>query len=1318
MTESSIRSKKLFKYLSRFLTVLLLLALLLLGTFWYLASSNHEMVREKVADLLEEKLGTPAQISHYSISNTDHFPFLSVQINDLHIEGTDFPKHQRELLKIDKLAFLFHPFDVLRKKYTINKVEADGLTLQIYTDSLGRKNTNTLSSLFSKEPKGKGKPSLDIDQLILRNAQFDLTNDQFHKQHRFTIQEGVLRFADQDALMQIQLEAECLFEGLLFKEEKGAFLKNQSLSIKSDIEVDQENGAVRFLPSQLGIEEEEIQMQGQLTLADTNHLHLEFKTEGLLLDKARPLLNEGVNKVLRDIHLDQPVAAHFVLDGPMIPGTLMPATFDFSALDARLDFREHHLYDVELKGHFENNCLSIDRDEAKNGCLEIEKMSGRYGGDIPFELSALVRNLEDAEYLKLKAKASTPLSKMMRFFSDLPDLQLKEGRLATQLNFEGNPVSFLENRVGKEDHQLDGSLELINAGLSFTDQLSIQAINGRFYFDQKDVRLDQLQIEVNDLEARLNGQVKNAVQKFIGNPARLAADLQLFVKEINVDELLSNPAQTELTDSSTTILLSEQLNSLTTELNKRLDLRIGIQSDTVIYKGFKASDLDLLFEVAGDCGRGSVLGENSCLRISRLKAKVLDGIPIDVSFSLNQLDNPVLEIQVEGELPLQNVQAYFPVEEVNIESGDATLQLQAAAPLDDFSNWDKLLNQLNYNGSLILKNISGEHLPSQQKINGLNGQLQFDKEDIRIDALTFDYAEYSPKLSGNIKHYLAAWMEEEGIPETELVLNLPLVDLSSLPMEEHKDGIPRSYLPSDLLALFDQAFNYFQGQLTLSIDELIIPDYKMEDCSAILGLSTLTQSDKTIKTVEMNQFQARLWGNTSLKGELKVPDLSDPELIADLRVQIPITELGRMVTSRWLRFKDGFADLDFHYQTKIRDTLDAINYLLNADMDGSLTFISAEIDYTAREFMFNNINGTIDFNEEVLSTRGTDFVLNNNPAQVSGSCFDYLDFFILPDRKIKFELELDVPVFDFDYFRTPKDLGLSAYTSNLEPGSDKFEKLLNSGTMELTTKIQHLIYRNFQPKNVEGKIQLSADRVGLKDLRMSLAEGSFAIDGEISEIARHAPKANVTAKFTENNVSQVFFNFDNFGQEDMTHENIEGFFSADINFQSSLNDDYKVTPASISGTMDLSIYEGSLINLPAFKRLSGILFKKRRMDNISFDTLQTTTHLNGLDLLVDYFYIHSTSMDFGVEGRYSFGQGDRTYMLFEVPTGNIFKHYVPKEELSNQKKRRKGFPILIEAKDKKGKLKFKVRLFKKRRKLKEVLKRKDRKALAKSLKER
>jgi len=1307
ITESSFRLKKLFKYLSRFLIFLLLLTVLLFAVCWYLASSNHEMVREKVAELLEEKLGTPAQFSHYSISNTAHFPFLSVQVNDLHIEGADFSQHQKELLQIDQLSFLFHPFDLLQKKYTINKVQADGLTLQIYTDSLGLKNTRSLFASSSEKTSTSRQSALEIDQLLLKNARFDLTNDQKQKHHRFTIQEGVLKFSDQKDLLEIKMDVQCLFDGLLFKKEKGAFLDQQQLAINSHIEIDKKKRQFRFLPSQLHTGKDEIQVEGQLTLADTNYLHLEFKTEGLLLDRARPLLNAGINKTLKEIHVDQPVKAHFVLDGPMISGKPISAALDFSAEDAQLDFQRHHIKGAGFTGRFENNCVKNKQDGSEEGCLYITQMSGRYGGDIPFDLSATIKNLDNAEYVKLKAIAQSPFPVMKRFFGDLPELELVKGALVGTLDFEGNPVSYLWNCETCNDHQLNGSIKLIDAEMTYTDQIDIKSVNGEFLFDQRNAQVNQLQLQLNDLQTRLNGNLKNAVQKFIGNPVRLAADLELQVDELDIDSLFASFPKSNTTQSATPIPLSDQLNKITTELNKRLDLRLGIQSDTITFKGYQASNLDLRFEVAGACHRGNVLGENSCLRISRLKAEVMDGIPIDLSFSLNEEDNPVLEVQAEGELPLNKIQSYFPVKKVNVKSGNAILRVQASAPLNDLVDQGNLISKLKFNGDLALDNISGEHLPSKQKIDQLNGRLEFDEDSLHIESLRFKYADYSPQLSGSVKSYLSGLLGKEESPFVQLALDLPLVDLSGQTGGgEEKSEPSRSYLPSDLIALFDQSFDYFQGQLALSIGELKIPDYEIKDCSMILGLSTNTASDKAIRSVTMDQFNANLWETTLLNGKLKIPDLSDPELLADLHVRIPVEELGRIITSRWLRFEDGFAELDFRYQTKLRDTLDAINYLLDADMDGSLTLTSAEIDYTAREFMFNNINGTIDFNEEVLSTRGTDFVLNNNPAQVSGSCFDYLDFFILPDRKIKFELELDIPVFDFDYFLTPKDLGLSSDTSSVESGSDKFEKLLNSGTMELTTRIQQLIYRRFQPRDVVGKIQLSANRVGLEKLKMSLAEGTFAINGEISEIANHAPKANVEASFTGNNISTVFSNFENFGQKDMTAENIEGYFSADINFQSNLNDDYKVLPSSIRGGMDLSIYKGSLIDLPAFKDLTGILFKNRRMDNIGFDTINTTTHLKGSDLLVDYFYIHATSMDFGVEGRYSFGDGDRTYMIFQVPTGNIFRRYIPKDELSEKGSKRKGFPILIEAKEKKDKLKFKVRLFKKRRKLRKVLERK------------
>ena len=112
--------------------------------------------------------------------------------------------------------------------------------------------------------------------------------------------------------------------------------------------------------------------------------------------------------------------------------------------------------------------------------------------------------------------------------------------------------------------------------------------------------------------------------------------------------------------------------------------------------------------------------------------------------------------------------------------------------------------------------------------------------------------------------------------------------------------------------------------------------------------------------------------------------------------------------------------------------------------------------------------------------------------------------------------------------------------------------------------------------------------------------------------------------------------------------------------------------------------------------MTGFLFKKRHLEDIFFDTLLTNLHFDGLDVKIDHFDIHSSAATIGIDGIYTFSKEDKTHIFFEVPISNLFKKHIDRKLIKKHRRKRSGLPILVEAKEEGKKLKFKLKLFKRR----------------------
>jgi hypothetical protein len=100
-------------------------------------------------------------------------------------------------------------------------------------------------------------------------------------------------------------------------------------------------------------------------------------------------------------------------------------------------------------------------------------------------------------------------------------------------------------------------------------------------------------------------------------------------------------------------------------------------------------------------------------------------------------------------------------------------------------------------------------------------------------------------------------------------------------------------------------------------------------------------------------------------------------------------------------------------------------------------------------------------------------------------------------------------------------------------------------------------------------------------------------------------------------VKELFRSFNNFGMESLTHKNISGSFSADINLTSMLDGSGNLYKPANKGWVDFSLKNGRLENFQPLMDIDNNFLQKRDLSNVSFAELKDRLDLNGNDILVN-----------------------------------------------------------------------------------------------------
>jgi hypothetical protein len=205
-------------------------------------------------------------------------------------------------------------------------------------------------------------------------------------------------------------------------------------------------------------------------------------------------------------------------------------------------------------------------------------------------------------------------------------------------------------------------------------------------------------------------------------------------------------------------------------------------------------------------------------------------------------------------------------------------------------------------------------------------------------------------------------------------------------------------------------------------------------------------------------------------------------------------------------------------------------------------------------------------------------------------------------------------------------------------------------------------------------------------------------------------------------VNKVLYAFNNFGQDAILSDNLQGKLTCDIDIRMDIDRTLKKAPTNLEGYVDFSLKKGSLHNFQPIQKLQNFLFKNRNFSDIYFAELKDRFDIKNRDIKINRMEIQSTALSLFVEGVYSL-KGN-TDISIQVPLSNLKKRdetYNP-ENLGTDAKG--GTSVFVRGRPgEDGNIKFKYDLFKKFRKTDEekeekATKKAERKAERKAEKER
>ncbi|MEX2379457.1 MAG: AsmA-like C-terminal region-containing protein, partial [Vicingaceae bacterium] len=274
---------------------------------------------------------------------------------------------------------------------------------------------------------------------------------------------------------------------------------------------------------------------------------------------------------------------------------------------------------------------------------------------------------------------------------------------------------------------------------------------------------------------------------------------------------------------------------------------------------------------------------------------------------------------------------------------------------------------------------------------------------------------------------------------------------------------------------------------------------------------------------------------------------------------------------------------------------------------------------------FNNIRGNFKLDNNNVEVKSMHAAVNQSAFELKGRFNNLIGYLLEEDENIMIDAALSSSAIRLeDFLLSGQDEDTSTFQLEISPRINLY----------LQTEIDYLSFKTFELNRLMGQFVVRNEQIDFRNIHFESNGGE--VDGELF-IRENGSKLNTFAKldFKAINIQSLFQSFNNFGQESLMAENINGKASATIDYSCVWSKSLLADLNSLKIESNLFIENGELINYKPLESLSKFV-ELEELKHIRFKHLNNHILIKDRKVFIPRFDVNSSALNVGIAGSHSF----------------------------------------------------------------------------------
>ncbi|WP_378173036.1 AsmA-like C-terminal region-containing protein [Aquimarina sp. SS2-1] len=629
------------------------------------------------------------------------------------------------------------------------------------------------------------------------------------------------------------------------------------------------------------------------------------------------------------------------------------------------------------------------------------------------------------------------------------------------------------------------------------------------------------------------------------------------------------------------------------------------------------------------------------------------------SIFVKNFESPEVDMQINSNFNLNFIVDFFELEQVQDPSGEVSLKMNFH-DIIDIDHPEKALEKLNqaYFTELIVKDLSFDAKELPAALHDLNVHLVMNGKEASLHRFEMVMGNSDLSVNGFLSD-LPAIVHHTNIPvEAHLDITSKYLDIAELTGFSKQDtiqsGLDEQIKELSLGLSFKTSAKDFIESKYLPKGEFFIDSlyadlkhypHKLHDFHADVLID-----EKDLKIVDFTGYiddsdfhfdglihDYAFWMQPQLNGDVDL----DINLSSDkLRLEDVFSYKGENYVPKEYRHEE-FDDLTLHF-------VSSMHYKDSSLHSIDLTLDKLDTKMKLHPLRFNNFRGNIHYEDEHV-------VIKDFHGEIGATNFNFdLNYYLGEDQQIKkrdnyFAIKANYIDYDALFnFKTSPAKSTEVVTTKTEDVKEHAEAFnlyeLPFTNMQFKADVSHFIYHRIDLQNIKAAMRTTPDHyIYVDTLHMDAAGGNIRLRGYFN--GSDPKHIYMQPDLVMNNVDldKLLFKFENFGQDHLVSENLQGKLTSKIKGKIRVYPDMVPDLDQSIIEMDVKVLNGRLKNYDPMQALSDYMGDKN-LQNIRFDTLQNSLDIRKGKINIPAMRIESTLGHIELSGTHDSDQNIDYYL--------------------------------------------------------------------------